>query len=324
VSAPRVLVLGDGAAGLAVAALLPGALVLPSEAPAVRVANDSVPYGAGPRYLFPSPGSEALFRRAGEPVPRLRRLAFGYREGDVLTPAPDAGEALRSAYGRKLHAGTPPPSSGLAASGGRGAELDVYDASFGDLVRALRGVLLREGRILPYEPLDPDPDPDAPLRTSSGVFDAVLYTVPPAAVWRGLRAGVALDKAFLPVRPGPAADPSAAGWEYVMRPGADVPWHREAAVRGRGGDPAVVLEWTLPDGGDRAADLPAAADAAVRAGLEALAPPALFRGLQVVRPGSPVPRGRCWAPMGRIAEWDPSALLADVADAAVQMGAAWT
>lgn len=323
-SAPP-LIVGDGAAGIVAAAILPGALVLPSQPPATRVALDAFPFGAGTRLLYPSPGSDEMLRLARWPSPRRRLHVMAYRIGDRDLSLAEVTEEVQLDYGRKMHRAEPPRRAAgfwkahLERAGG----IEVYDVSFEDLCLSLRDLVARDGRLLPYEPLPRDPDPDAPLRLSAGTFSAVIYTCPARAIWRSYDPGPCeMDKVFLAVRPGPAADPEGRGYEVGYRPGPEVSWHREGAAVGRDGTRAVVLEWTLPAGEGAAFCAAAEADARA-AGLEPLDRARPFPGVQVRRP-APVPSGRVWRPLGRIAELSPAVVLNEVADAALSLRNAWT
>lgn len=319
-----VIIVGDGAAGIALASLLPGSLVLPSQPPGQRVALDTFAYGAGTRLLHRSPGAEELLRLARVPRPRTRVHRMSFRVGDADLDLP-VGEELQAAYGMKMHRGDPPPreqSRGFWTRRRHAAGIEVLDADFISLCRVLRGLVAAEGRILPYEPLPRDPDPGEPPLLAGARRPLVFYTCPPRGIWPSFDPGPCdADKVFLPVEPGPAADPEGRGYEVSYRPGAEVSWHREGSARGPAGDRAVVLEWTVAAGAGAGLCASLEADA-VEAGLRPLEPARAFPGVQV-RASRPVPRGAAWRPVGRIAELSYQMTLDEVADAGLALREAW-
>lgn len=315
---PRFLVLGDGEAGVALTALLPGALLAPSSPPRPDLSARGVPVPAGPRYLHAGPGADALLLRAGLRARSVqtREVRFAYTAEGRTVDAAEVPAAWRDLYWTKSRPGEagPPPAS--AASAGAGS-LEVSGADYWDVLRLLRARLAAEGRILPYAapPRDPDPDaawahPDArgPLR--------VLYTCPPSALWPDFPVR-ALNKVFAAARPTRDVLLHWPGqrFEYAYRPGPEVPWHRETLASDPDAGPAVVLEWTLPAG----ADVSPAALSALAEGLPLLAPPALLRGAQVLPSARPAPSGSAWIPVGRLAERRHGLLVTDVAEAALRL-----
>lgn len=322
----RFLVVGDGEAGVALASLLPGALLAPSSAPRADLSARGVPVPAGPRYLHAGEGGRALSRAAGLLVApcgrraseeREVRFCYGLDGGEAVEPRL-APASLRDAYWRKSRPGEdgPPPASAASA----GAEsLTALRGDYWEALRLLRERLSKEGRLLPYAAPPRDPDPEVPWRHPDApeAPERVLYTCPPSALWPGF-AERALDKAFLLSLPFGGALLHWPGqvYEYSYRAGAEVPWHRETLVVS-GGEPAVVLEWTLPAG--HALTPGAILEEALRHGARPVGVPAILRGAQVLPSPEASPRGAGWLPVGRLAERRHGLLVTDVAETALRL-----
>ena len=323
----RTLVIGDGVAGVAAAAVVPGSFLAPSQPPAerARAASDAVPFTAGPRLCYPSVGMTALLAYAGIADQRVATVSFGWRSYRSIAPA--AAADVRRLYWRKSRPGEPVPGaetfSTVGSAGARGS-LDVLEADYGAVHRAAIARLRAEGRVLAYHALPENPDPDAPMERPDGTWDRVIYTCPVGALYPDCE-GRSADKVFTAVRPGLAADPASCGWLYAYRPTPEVPWHRETAVAAYEGRPAVVLEWTVEAGtcGDewlaRMMD-----DSALGHGLTLVRvgnrSTYVLRGAQVVSNRARSPRGSVWRPCGRLAHWRHGLLLNDACDQALEEG----
>jgi hypothetical protein len=324
-NAPRVVVIGDGIAGIAAAALIPGALLFPSQPPQERAAALDVPFTPGPRFLHVDSGALDLLLVSGLGVNGVEEIEYPIlwrSEGkDVL--ASQLPPMTRLAYYTKSRPGVKPRVEDSTGSAGADVLRVMCQPGYFEVISALKAKLTDEERIRPYVQMPMDPDPDAPPEIGGETFDVAIYTCPPNALWPDFPV-VSADKLFLPVRvEGDLRDIVKRGARYRYRPDPEVPWHRETIgsikMGGRGSAEAAILEWTLPpgdmppEGWAKPYGEPAAAADAVARGLRPLDAPFRLRGGQVLPSPRPAPFGQMWRPLGRVATRTHGALVTDVA-----------
>lgn len=325
----RILVVGDGASGVAIGAVLETSVVVPSQPPRTRAAALGCPFAPGPRYVYDVPAGRELLRsigiRASDTISKTVRPAW-YADGANLL-ASEAPPEMRDRYYAKSRPGEPPKATPASGSGGADA-IEVLDVPWGSVIRRASDKVGDSGRREGYlADVLREPDPDVP----PAGFDLAIYTCPPSALWPDFEER-SLDKVFAPVRLPPVGADSAwdmAWWDYRYRPDGEVGWHRETRagqrIRGTvGAVPSLVLEWTSYSTSmiksPRSARLVREGNIArevVLSGLRPLDAPWTLPGGQILASPEPSPRGRGWIPVGRMALREHGLLTTDAVAAAI-------
>lgn len=330
----RIAVLGDGIAGVAACALIPGAVLLPSQPPRERSVALDVPFSPGPRHLHDGSPALDLVLASGLDAAAIRDVEYPilWRVGDRDVLASELDPFTRLTYYSKSRPGVVPRAEASTGSAGADTLRVIESPGYFEVIGALRKRLEEEGRILDYVQLPLDPDPGRPVRIGSETYDLVIYTCPPNAIWPDFEV-VAADKLFLPVRvESDLREIRLRGAAYRYRPGPEVPWHREtigSVKLGKHVEDAAILEWTLPPndmpppGWAKPYGEPAAIADAVLRGLRPLDRPWRLRGAQVLPSPYPSPSGASWCPLGRVATRSHGALVTDVAAGALKIRREW-